>query len=232
MIPALLMGMAGSLHCVGMCGPIAMALPASQQQGLARFGGSLMYNAGRISTYAIFGGIFGFLGRGFAWFAWQQRISVLLGVVILVFLLFPLLFPGKSLHPLISKAMYGVRSQLAKHLAKPSVAAQYTTGLLNGLLPCGLVYMALTGAAITGDPLQGMIFMALFGLGTLPAMAMTTFFGQWLKQPVRVQIRKFYPAIMGVMAILLILRGLNLGIPFISPKLQTGSSATVECPAR
>lgn len=232
MIPALMMGLAGSLHCIGMCGPIAMAIPASREKGIDRLAGSLAYHSGRISTYALFGLLFGLLGKGFSWFAWQQRISVLLGVSILVFLLFPLLFPGKSLHPLISKAMFRVRNQLAQVLLRPSFGAQYSTGLLNGLLPCGLVYMAATGAAITGDPLQGMLFMVLFGLGTFPAMALTTLFGQWLKQPVRIRIRQVYPAIMAVMALLLILRGLNLGIPYISPKLSISSSTAIECHTR
>ena len=232
MIPALLMGMAGSLHCIGMCGPIAMALPANRGKGIDRLAGSLSYNIGRISTYALFGLFFGLLGKGFSWFAWQQRISVLLGISILVFLLFPLLFPGKSLHPQISQAMFRVRHQLAQVLLRPSFGAQYTTGLLNGLLPCGLVYMAATGAAITGDPWQGMFFMVMFGLGTFPAMALATLFGQWLKQPVRLKIRQAYPAIMAVMALLLILRGLNLGIPYISPKLQISSSTPIECHTR
>jgi hypothetical protein len=89
--------------------------------------------------------------------------------------------------------------------------------------------MAITGAAITGDPVTGMAFMALFGAGTLPAMFATGFFGQWLKQPLRLKMRRLYPALMAIMAFLLILRGLNLGIPMVSPKMNSASSAPAPC---
>lgn len=232
LIPAFLMGLAGSLHCVGMCGPIAMSLPISSKSTAGKITGSLLYNLGRITTYSIFGFAFGLAGRSVAWFGWQQRISILLGIAILAFLVFPLLFPGKSLHPLISQAMTRVRSLLAKTIFRSTPTALFTTGLLNGLLPCGLVYMALTGAAITGDPIQGMAFMALFGAGTLPAMFGTSLFGQWIKAPVRLKMRQIYPALMAIMAVLLILRGLNLGIPMLSPALNASQSETVECHTR
>jgi sulfite exporter TauE/SafE len=229
LISAFLMGLAGSLHCIGMCGPIALSLPTAGKTAAAKVTGALLYNFGRITTYAAFGLVFGWVGRSFAWFGWQQKISILLGAAILVFLLFPVFFPGKTLHPVISRAMAAVRNQLAKTIFRASPQALYTTGILNGLLPCGLVYMALTGAAITGDPVKGMSFMALFGAGTLPAMFATGFFGQWLKQPVRLKMRQLYPALMAIMAMLLILRGLNLGIPLVSPKINASSSESVVC---
>jgi sulfite exporter TauE/SafE len=232
MIPAFLMGLAGSLHCVGMCGPIAMSLPLSGKDTAGKVSGALLYSLGRITTYSVFGVFFGLLGRSIAWFGWQQKISILLGIAILAFLVFPLLFPGKSLHPLISQAMSRVRSLLAKTIFRSTPTALFTTGLLNGLLPCGLVYMALTGAAITGDPIQGMLFMSLFGAGTLPAMFATSLFGQWIKQPIRLKMRQLYPALMAIMAMLLILRGLNLGIPLVSPKLNASHAETVECHPR
>jgi uncharacterized protein len=223
------MGMAGSLHCVGMCGPIAMALPLQQASGVQKLSGILLYNAGRTTTYAIGGFLFGWIGRSFQFFGWQQKISILLGVTILVFLLGPLVWKGKSLHPMINRAMYRVRTILSKLLHDPKPTALYTTGLLNGLLPCGLVYMALAGAAITGKGFEGAAFMAAFGAGTIPAMLATSYLGQWMKQPLRLKLRKIYPALMAVMAILLILRGLNLGIPLLSPRLNASVSSAVDC---
>jgi sulfite exporter TauE/SafE len=232
LVPAFLMGLAGSLHCVGMCGPIALSLPVQGRTVAGKLGGGFLYNLGRISTYGVLGLAMGILGRSLQWFAWQQKISILLGLSILAFLIFPLVLPGKSLHPAINSVMSGIRARLAKVLGNPHPAALYTTGLLNGLLPCGLVYMALTGAVITGGPLDGALFMVLFGTGTLPAMFATSLFGQWLKYPYRARIRQIYPALMAIMAILLIVRGLNLGIPFISPKLNVSASAAVECHTR
>ncbi len=229
LISAFLMGLAGSLHCIGMCGPIALSIPTNGKSMAAKISGSLLYNLGRISTYAAFGLVFGWIGRSLSWFGWQQRISILLGMAILAFLVFPVFFPGKTLHPIISRAMAAVRQRLATTIFRNSPQARSATGILNGLLPCGLVYMAITGAAITGDPVTGMAFMALFGAGTLPAMFATGFFGQWLKQPLRLKMRRLYPALMAIMAFLLILRGLNLGIPMVSPKMNSASSAPAPC---
>jgi sulfite exporter TauE/SafE len=231
LIPAFLMGMAGSLHCIGMCGPIALSLPVQGQSMAGKISGGMLYNLGRITTYGMLGLVMGTLGQSLQWFAWQQKISILLGLSILAFLIVPLVLPGKSLHPAISALMSSIRARLARVLGNPHPAALYSTGLLNGLLPCGLVYMALTGAVITGGPIAGAVFMMLFGAGTLPAMFATTLFGQWLKYPYRVRLRQIYPALMALMALLLIIRGLNLGIPLLSPKLNVRAAAA-ECHPR
>jgi uncharacterized protein len=229
LIPGFVIGLAGSLHCVGMCGPIAMSLPLQGKTTLGKMLGSFLYNSGRVTTYAGFGLLFGFIGRSFAWFGWQQKISISLGIIILLFLVMPKLFPDKSLHPKIQQIMAVIRQKLSLYLFRGNPASLYATGLLNGLLPCGLVYMALSGATVTGEALNGALFMIFFGLGTLPAMFFTAIFGSWLKQPIRARIRKWYPALMVIMATLLILRGLNLGIPLVSPKLNISSSSVVDC---
>ena len=95
-IPALILGAVSSLHCIGMCGPLAMALPLKDQQR-SRFYGAILYNLGRITTYASFGLVFGLIGRSFAWFGWQQKISIMLGVIILVSLILPRLLNKKNI---------------------------------------------------------------------------------------------------------------------------------------
>jgi hypothetical protein len=125
--------------------------------------------------------------------------------------------------------MARLRQKLSHYLFQGNPASLYATGLLNGLLPCGLVYMALAGATVAGQAKEGMLFMIFFGLGTMPAMFFTAFFRNWLKQPFRAQIRKWYPVMMVIMATLLILRGLNLGIPLVSPKLNISSSTMIDC---
>jgi len=177
LIPAFLIGLAGSLHCIGMCGPIAMAMPLPGRSTGSQVLASLLYNLGRISTYAVFGLVFGLIGRSFTWFGWQQKMSIILGIAILFFLIIPRLFPGNSTHPLVQGLMFRLRNWLAKTLLKGTPASRFTTGMLNGLLPCGLVYLALTGAAITGESYKGMLFMVAFGTGTLPAMFTTVLMG-------------------------------------------------------
>ncbi len=159
------MGLAGSLHCVGMCGPIAMSLPLQDKTTLGKLTGSLLYNTGRITTYAAFGLVFGLIGKSFSWFGWQQKISISLGVIILLFLFIPKLFPNKTLHPAIQQVMFRLRQKLSHYLFQGNPASLYATGLLNGLLPCGLVYMALAGATVAGQAKEGMLFMIFFGTG-------------------------------------------------------------------
>jgi uncharacterized protein len=228
-IPAFIMGVAGSLHCIGMCGPIAMALPLQEKTAWGKISGGILYNGGRVSTYAFFGLIFGLIGRSFSWFGWQQKISISLGIIILLFLIIPRILPQTTLHPSIQRVVSGLRQKLSYYLFQGNPASLYATGLLNGLLPCGLVYMALAGATVSGKATDGMLFMLFFGLGTFPAMFFTALFGNWLKQPVRARIGKIFPAMMVIMATLLILRGLNLGIPMISPKLNISSASTIDC---
>lgn len=227
--PAFAMGLAGSLHCLGMCGPIAMALPLAGRGTAGRVSGALIYNLGRVTTYSVFGLLLGSLGRAIPWFGWQQGFSVALGAVILLYLALPRLFPSLSAQPFVLRLMSGVRQRLGKVMFRGDAPSLYATGVLNGLLPCGLVYMALTGAVVTGDSLMGMAFMAAFGLGTLPSLLATGLLGNWLQPRLRSSLLKAYPAILAAMALLLILRGMNLGIPGVSPSLNHSASAGVEC---
>ena len=228
-IPALVLGAVSSLHCIGMCGPLAMALPLKESNA-PRFTGALLYNLGRMTTYAAFGLIFGLIGRSFAWFGWQQKISITLGIIILISLILPRILDKQNfLAQWNNRVMTILRAKLGKLLFNGNPASLYAIGLLNGLLPCSMVYLAIAGSVATGNAISGALFMALFGAGTLPAMWSVSFFGGMMKQSIRVSARKLYPAMMMIMALLLILRGLNLGIPYLSPKLVVGTTEAVEC---
>jgi sulfite exporter TauE/SafE len=228
-IPALLMGLAGSLHCVGMCGPIAMAMPLQGREPWRKISGGLMYNAGRITTYAAFGLLAGWLGAGLRWFGWQQRVSLILGITILVFMIAPAIARTDMLQRGMQSRMVRIRQVLAKVLFRGTPSAMFATGLLNGLLPCGLTYMALAGSAVSGSPLQGAGFMALFGMGTAPVMLATVWMGSILHHQVRYKLRKMYPALLIIMSILLIIRGLDLGIPYVSPRLKASINQAAHC---
>jgi len=239
MIVAFILGLVSSLHCVGMCGPIAMSVSnsrfniqpvAEKTYRQSALWNILLYNAGRITTYAVFGLVFGLIGRSFAWFGWQQKISVTLGVLIIAALIIPRLIKNQNnFTRLGNQAMTKVRTALGKLLFNGHPASVYSIGLLNGLLPCGMVYLALAGAVATGTAWNGSLFMALFGLGTVPAMTAVGYFGAWLTPSLRNSARKLFPAMMMVMATLLILRGMNLGIPYLSPSLNISSSGAIHC---
>ena len=231
---ALILGLVSSLHCLGMCGPLAMmvpgAKPASGKHTLRSLGLPLLYNLGRAATYALFGLFFGLLGKGFAWFGWQQKISVALGIIILISVLVPGLV--KHTHPVnqaVQQIMGRVRAGMSKRLFRGNPGSVFAFGMLNGLLPCGMVYMALAGAIATGEALNGAAFMFVFGLGTLPAMWSVSIFSGLIRQELRFKARKLYPAIMAFIGILLILRGLNLDIPYISPALHLSDSNPIQC---
>jgi uncharacterized protein len=231
LIAAAAMGILGSFHCVGMCGPLALSLPLNKDTLWAKFSGSLLYNAGRIITYAVFGAVFGVIGKSVAFFGFQQWLSVLLGVVIIVFIVLPKRIAFTSKNNSVLNFFEKLRLGLENLFAKKSYTSLFTIGLLNGLLPCGLVYMAAAGAVATGNIAESILFMAFFGLGTLPVMWGVTFFGNYVSITLRQKIRKAYPYMMTLMACLLILRGMGLGIPYISPKVMAEKNAAISCNA-
>jgi uncharacterized protein len=229
LVAAISLGLLGSMHCIGMCGPLALALPIHQKQTAAKVYSLLAYNIGRALTYSLFGVVFGLIGQGFAVFGMQQIISITIGSLILISILLPRLFSFESAF-FYSKLNY-LKSLIAKYFKRSGISSFFIVGLLNGLLPCGLVYMAIAGAIATGNVLNGALFMAFFGLGTIPAMFSLMWFGDLISIKGRMIIRKAFPYMISVIGIMMILRGLNLGIPYLSPKMEKDKTE-VSCHTR
>lgn len=224
---ALSIGFLGSFHCIGMCGPIALALPVHHKALREKITSILLYNFGRITTYALLGAVFGMIGESFAFFGYQQKLSIAAGVIVLLIVLTPRsLVSRSSLMTKFYTIFNGVKSKLSQQFHKSGSKSFFIIGLLNGLLPCGLVYMAIAGAVATGNIAKGAMFMAAFGSATLPFMFTISYSSQLMSVNARNLIRKSVPFVVGAMAILLILRGMNLGIKYISPKL---TETTTEC---
>ena len=224
---ALSLGLLGSFHCLGMCGPIALALPIHQLSSTSKLFAVLFYNFGRAITYGFFGLLFGLLGQGFFVGGFQQFLSVLIGSLLLVSVLYSLLF-SKGLFSInaINGFVLKLKAKFGELFRLKSLPSMFLIGLLNGLLPCGLVYVAIAGATATGHFFNGALFMFVFGLGTIPMMLSLSLFGQFIQVKYRNLMRKSVPVFVSAMAILMILRGLNLGIPYISPRIV--EKATVE----
>ncbi|MEQ8323728.1 MAG: sulfite exporter TauE/SafE family protein [Vicingaceae bacterium] len=216
LLAAFAIGFLGSLHCLGMCGPIALAVPSLGKGIQGRLFGGLIYNSGRIITYAALGLLVGTLGNGFVFFKWQQGISIFLGLAIIAYNLFPRLFHRFNWSWLDTPHQW-VKGNLAKLLSNKSPSGLLGIGLLNGLLPCGLVYLGLAGSLESGNPWSGMLFMALFGLGTLPMMSGIHLFGNQLHGTWKLRISRLIPFLAIVIGLLFILRGMGLGIPYLSP---------------
>jgi uncharacterized protein len=217
-IAAITLGFLGSFHCIGMCGPIALALPIHTATPFKKLFLTLSYNGGRIVTYSIFGLFAGLLGYTFAMAGYQQLLSVVVGISLLLsVILHYMSLKITILHLSIFKFFGSLKTKFGKLLLKNGHGPLFTIGLLNGLLPCGLVYVGIAGAVTSGDIFKGTLFMALFGLGTLPAMLALPLAGSFIGNGTRNAIRKTMPAIIGITAVLLIVRGLDLGIPYLSP---------------
>lgn len=209
LIAAFIMGGLGSLHCVGMCGPLALSLPAVGNTHLAKFNGTFLYNIGRVFTYSTLGAGLGALGNSFAILGFQQGLSIVMGVIIIVVLLFPKKPWVSNSDHFTQRVFSNLRSPLSRLFRQQNYKSMFYIGLLNGLLPCGLVYMAAAGAIATGSVIKGSLFMAAFGFGTFPLMWSLSFFGNFINLQARTKIRKAYPYLMFLMACLLIVRGLN-----------------------
>lgn len=223
---ALLLGLVGSLHCAGMCGPLVLAVPAASGQG--GFAGRLTYHGGRISVYVLLGAGLGMVGRSLSLVGLQQTLSVLSGVLVL-------LAGYVSFRPRgmawLTRWLVLVRGLARIGSAPGGRVSQFAMGGVNGLLPCGLVYVAASASLVAGEWWKGAALMLTFGLGTLPmllglGLALRRLRGAW-----RERLQRLVPAAITAVGLLLVLRGLGLGIPLVSPKIRHAEVVCEDCVA-
>lgn len=227
---ALGLGFLGSLHCVGMCGPIVLCLPQVGNSRIAFLTSRLVYNLGRVLTYAAMGAVSGMIGHLVSLAGYQKWISILAGVVILLAVFLPSKYVQNfaPLKPLAKLADVG-RTWWTRLLGRKSHLSLFGIGILNGLLPCGFLYLGLAAAATTGSVVNASLYMVMFGLGTVPALLLTSLFAGFVRSSLRTRLLKAAPAVAVTMALLLVLRGMSLGIPYLSPKLS--STTAIASPA-
>lgn len=230
LISGFTLGAAGSLHCVGMCGPLSLALPVNHLSKSHKFFSLLLYQSGRVITYSLIGLVFGLAGRRIYISGYQQWFSIGLGIVVLL-LTALYFFHRYTIHFSLLNRFYAfVQKMIGKILKNAGSSLSFLLmGLANGLLPCGLVYVAVAATLSFTEVYHSIGFMAMFGLGTLPAMMLVAYAGQKLKVETRELLRKAVPYFVVAMGLILIMRGLNLGIPFISPELPQSPGETVVC---
>lgn len=231
LVSALILGLLGSLHCVGMCGPIAFMLPVDRSNSFKKVSQIAIYHFGRLLAYSIIGLVFGLLGKSFYLFGIQQQLSIAIGIIMIVVILLPHKTIGKyNLSKPLYKFISKIKSSLGKALKKKTADTFLTIGFLNGFLPCGLVYMAVFGAIATGSLLEGSLYMVLFGLGTIPLMTTAIYLGKFLNSTIKQRIQKAIPVFVVVIGFLFILRGLGIGIPYISPApIVENATSAIEC---
>ncbi len=211
---ALTIGLVGSLHCVGMCGPIALALPYQGRERWRAASNVLLYNLGRVVTYSLLGAVIGLFGKGLFLAGFQRQVSIGLGIALLLIAVFSINVESRLLRlPAMQRLNAWVKGQLGRLLRHSGPGALFGIGLLNGLLPCGLVYVAVVGAVTTGGVPHAMAYMGLFGLGTIPLMLATAMAGQFINLQWRSRLRKLLPVFLVGFALLFLFRGFNFDVP-------------------
>lgn len=201
-----------------MCGPIAMMLPVDRTNEAKKVTQIITYHLGRLTAYSTIGLIFGLLGRGFFLAGMQQKMSVFIGVAMILIVLIPeKLFAKYNFSKPVYKVISNIKSTLGSQFKKKTYKSLFTIGLLNGFLPCGMVYVALFGAIAMQSAGFGILYMLLYGLGTIPLMTVVVYINSLLKLPFRNKIQKAIPYVAVIIGVLFILRGLGLGISYVSP---------------
>ncbi|WP_348810945.1 sulfite exporter TauE/SafE family protein [Flavobacterium maritimum] len=215
---AFIFGLISSLHCIGMCGPIALMLPVDRNNPVKKTTQIITYHLGRLFAYGTIGLIFGLIGKGFFLAGMQQKLSIFIGISIIVVILIPeRIFARYNFSKPVFKVISKIKTKLGSQFKNRSYKSLFTIGLLNGFLPCGMVYVALFGAIAMQSAGFGVLYMVLFGLGTVPLMSSVVYLNSFLTIPVRNKIQKAIPYVGVLIGVLFILRGLGLGIPYVSP---------------
>lgn len=227
---ALILGLLGSLHCIGMCGPIAFMLPLNRQDRLKGGLQLALYHGGRLLAYGLIGFVFGLIGKGLFLFGFQQKLSIVLGAVMIILVLIPgNTFRKWKLAAPVYRLLGKLQSAMGSKLREGNPDAFLSIGFLNGFLPCGLVYMALVGAMAMASAPMGAFYMMVFGLGTVPLMSGAALMGKLFKTKLPA-VRRLIPVFVVLIGLLFILRGMGLGIPYVSPREPKAQvSATMEC---
>jgi uncharacterized protein len=217
-----LLGLAGSLHCAGMCGPLALALPRGAGGTGLFILGRIAYNTGRVITYCLLGVVFGLVGKTL-WLAGIQRwASIAVGAALITGLLTSKqLFSWRP----VTLGVERLKANMGSLIRQRSVLSLGLLGMLNGLLPCGLVYVACAMATTSQTAVGGAQYMVAFGAGTVPMLLAISLSGTLVPVSFRLKLQRAIPVSVFLLATLLILRGMSLGIPFVSPDLSgTGPS--------
>ncbi|NBR14187.1 MAG: sulfite exporter TauE/SafE family protein [Crocinitomicaceae bacterium] len=220
-VTAFFLGLASNLHCIGMCGPLTLVLPVNRKSKLTIFWGVLIYNFGRIFTYTVLGVLVGSIGLSLNLFISVQLISIILGTLMLI-IAWSSFFKELGFLDKISNQIGLFISRRFSSINQMQTGLKpLFFGLLNGLLPCGMVYLGLLNSVAAGSLVGSVISMIVFGLGTLPVMLVFAYFMQSMNRKFKSNLNKLLPYFITIAALLTIARGMNLGIPYISPKIQT-----------
>ncbi|MTI89741.1 MAG: sulfite exporter TauE/SafE family protein [Balneolaceae bacterium] len=205
---AFALGFLGSFHCIGMCGPIALSVPGKNSTAGTLFVRGSLYNMGRVLTYSLLGFVLGIFGMGATIAGYQNMLSIVLGICIILFAVLPKIKKRKTHSAFYSSLTREINKAIGSLYRDRNSGSVFVIGALNGLLPCGFVVTALAVALITDTALHSMAYMALFGLGTIPAMLMLNMAPAFISPKIRSRLRPFSMYFAIFLGLLLIARGI------------------------
>ena len=215
---AFIFGLISSFHCIGMCGPIAMMLPVDRSNEAKKVTQIITYHIGKLTAYGTLGLIFGLLGRSFYLAGMQQQLSIIVGILMILVAVIPeKVFAKYNFSKPVYRVITKVKSSLGQQFKNKSYKSLFTIGLLNGFLPCGMVYVAIFGAIAMQSVSLGVLYMLLFGIGTIPMLTAVIYISNVLSFSFRGTLQKIIPVVAVVIGMLFIIRGLGLDIPYLSP---------------
>ena len=220
LITGFILGLTSNFHCIGMCGPIALAVPVNRKNNATILFGAFQYNLGRIISYSLLGIVVGMIGLSIHTFGVLQWLSILSGIFLIIFAWRKYLSSFFTSHLPTLPIQKHLNTALGKVIRSKSPLKLSFLGLLNGFLPCGMVYAALLNALLTGDVAGSALAMVFFGIGTLPAMVSVIYMANKITPKLRGKFNKIVPYLITMVGLLIVLRGLNLGIPYISPIIK------------
>lgn len=208
---AFVLGFFGGAHCLLMCGPLVWYLKLQRSNYGAK--GFMLHQIGRLFGYAFLGFIAGVVSYGFSLMLLHKYVALALGIV-LCYSAVSSFFPSIDFLRLrklnVLSRWFGVFQSKTKNTSLAII------GFINAFLPCGLIYVALAASTAFIDPAKGALYMLFFGLGTLPALGLSYILPQKLSHKLK-STRLLLPLITGLVGVLLVLRGLTIGISYISP---------------
>lgn len=215
---AFVLGLASNFHCIGMCGPIALAIPIKinpKKPNSSKLLGVFLYNIGRVLTYSLLGFLVGLVGFSIQLVGFLQGASFVAGVLIILFA-WRGFFPHFGTNKLEQGVFHFIRKKFKTIKEYNTNGKTFLFGMLNGILPCGMVYLALLNALVSPAIEISVFAMMIFGLGTFPAMVAISLIGSNLQHVIS-KYRVLVPILISIVGLFSILRGANLGIPIISP---------------
>lgn len=218
-IAGFLLGLAGGFHCIGMCGPLIIAIPFQALESKSKKAVAyILYGGGKTIAYGILGLLVGLIGGQATQLTAQRYVSIIAGVLLLLSAIIPIIYKRGRIQPkMIAQFTTWINRNIARQFKNKRLYSFGIIGFFNGLLPCGLVYVAIATAVSAGCVSNSIMVMLFFGVATMLSLTVFSVIFQKLPYAIRQRLRKFFPYLVIITAVLLILRGMQLGIPYLSP---------------